>query len=242
MNICLFGGTFNPIHKGHLVVARAAVETQGLERVIFVPTALSPFKLGEATVAYHHRFAMVALATSGDEDFTVSDLEAPLGNSVGPNYSIDTVRRVRKGLRRSDRLLLLLGADSWAGIAKWKEADSLLRECEIVVVSRPGYPLEDIVAALPEGTRRRGQAAQKRRGGQTLIFGDVTIHVLNEVKVPVSSTEIRNAVSAKKPVVKYVHPMVAEYIRKTGIYSGNSQDASGISALSSRKKPKVLQS
>lgn len=222
MNICLFGGTFDPIHKGHLAIAGAAAQRFGLRKIIFVPAATSPFKQAQTTAPYHHRLAMIALATAGERNFRISDFEAPKRRPSGPNYSIDTVRHFRKTLDHSDRLFFLTGADSFSAIAKWKNPESLLRECEFIVVSRPGYSLADIAAALPDSIRPNPRvlpAVKKQARGTTMIFGEVTLNVLGNVKVPISSTQIRGAIAARKSLSKYLEASVAEYIKKNGLYS-----------------------
>src|SRR5512146_1773609 len=101
MNIALFGGTFDPVHRGHLAVARAAQQRFGLKRVYFVPANVPPHKQGRALASYYDRFAMLALATAGEKCFIPSALEAP-ELVEGPSYSIDTVRRLRQRLNKSD--------------------------------------------------------------------------------------------------------------------------------------------
>ena len=104
MNIALFGGTFDPIHRGHVVVARAAIAKFGLKQVWFVPADIPPHKQKTPITSFHHRYAMVALALAGETDLVPSLLEArdPDASDGKPSYSIDTVRRVKKSLRKSD--------------------------------------------------------------------------------------------------------------------------------------------
>ena len=153
MNIGLFGGTFDPIHHGHLALARAAQERFELGRIYFVPANIPPHKHRQALTSYFHRYAMVVLATMGEKAFVPSLLEAPEAAaavevnrkdqsppaSPRPNYTIDTVRRLRQTLKKSDRLFLLIGMDAFQDIAKWHEAEALFRECEFIVASRPGF-------------------------------------------------------------------------------------------------------
>ena len=152
MNIGLLGGTFDPIHHGHLALARAAKERFELGRIYFVPANVPPHKQSRAVTAYFHRYAMVALATMGEKAFIPSGLEAPgaaapapgvKGRAAkdpgeGPNYSIDTVHRLKESLKKSDRLFFLIGMDAFSEIAHWHQAEALFRECEFIVASRPG--------------------------------------------------------------------------------------------------------
>src|SRR5437763_7555980 len=128
MNIGLFGGTFDPIHKGHLALARAARERCKLSRIYFVPANIPPHKQRQPLLPFAHRFAMIALATAQEKDFVVSLLEAPeeceggtkkQTRSAKPNYTIDTVKRLKQSLKKIDRLFLLIGIDAFADIAKW---------------------------------------------------------------------------------------------------------------------------
>src|ERR1700674_5657221 len=141
MNIGLFGGTFDPIHRGHLALARAARERCKLSRVLFVPANVPPHKQRQPLLAFPHRYAMIALATAQEKDFAPSLLEAPEdfeAASAGkdkkrggqPNYTIDTVRGIKRSFKASDRLFLLIGIDAFAEIAKWHQAEELFRECE----------------------------------------------------------------------------------------------------------------
>jgi len=168
MNIGLLGGTFDPIHHGHTALARAAKERFELGRIHFVPASVPPHKQSRAVTPYFHRYAMVVLATMGEKAFVPSVLEAPgtatthasgaknrAGKEVvsGANYSIDTVKRLKESLKKSDRLFFLIGMDAFSEIAHWHQAEALFRECEFIVASRPGYSLADVANALPEKIR-----------------------------------------------------------------------------------------
>jgi nicotinate-nucleotide adenylyltransferase len=234
MNIGLFGGTFDPIHRGHLALARAARERFNLSRVLFVPANVPPHKQRQPLLAFPHRYAMVALGTAQEKDFTPSLLEAPEdsdGGSTGkekektrtakPNYTIDTVKRLKQSFKKADRLFLLLGIDAFADIAKWHQAEALFRECEFVVASRPGFSLADVANALPVSLRPRVEVTRpfhKQAATGDLVLKGVTIHLLDEVYQPTSSTVIREAAAASKPLARFVEPAVVDYINKMGLY------------------------
>jgi nicotinate-nucleotide adenylyltransferase len=234
MNIGLFGGTFDPIHRGHLALARSARERCKLSRILFVPANIPPHKQAQPLSAFAHRYAMIALATGQEKDFTPSLLEAPEDFESGtprkekaraeqPNYTIDTVKRLKPSLKKADRLFLLIGIDAFADIAKWHQAEMLFRECEFVVASRPGFSLADVANALPASLRPRQEVTRpfhKQAAAGDLVLSGVTIHLLNEVYQPVSSTAIRQAVAAGKPLGRFVEPLVADYIKKMGLYKG----------------------
>jgi nicotinate-nucleotide adenylyltransferase len=233
MNIGLFGGTFDPIHKGHMALARAAKERCGLGWIYFVPANIPPHKREQPLASYFDRYAMVALATREDKDFVPSRLEAPNEfalagarkksglDSAGANYSIDTVRRLKETLKKADRLFFLIGIDAFDEIAKWHEAESLFRECEFIVASRPGYSLADVANALPERLRPKAAATKpfaKQPAYGDLILPGVSVHLLQNVHENVSATAIRDAVAAQRPLTRFVDPVVAEYIKKMGLY------------------------
>jgi len=234
MNIGLFGGTFDPIHRGHLALAVAARERCKLSRILFVPANVPPHKQAQPLSEFAHRYAMIALATEQERAFEPSLLEAPedcegSGSSKGgtkkslekANYTIDTVKRIKQSLKRSDRLFLLIGIDAFADIAKWHESEALFRECEFVVASRPGFSLADVANALPASLRPRQEVTRpfhKQEARGELVLSGVTVHLLDQVYQPVSSTAIRQAVAAGKSLARFVEPAVADYIKKTGLY------------------------
>lgn len=138
------GGTFDPIHLGHLRAAETAREALGLERVAFVPASVPPHRPPPASSG-RDRFAMIALATAGQPAFVVSDAEL---DRPGPSYTVDTLRAWRRD-RPSDEIVLLLGSDAFAEMKGWREADAVLELCRVAVVQRPGdRPLPDDASRL----------------------------------------------------------------------------------------------
>jgi nicotinate-nucleotide adenylyltransferase len=233
MNIGLFSGTFDPIHLGHLALAQAAKERFTLGRIYFAPTGNPPHKQKQPLAAFDHRYAMVVLATMAEKTFVPSLLEAPgLPSSVpgggkkavpAPevNYSIDTVQRLKSTLKKADRLFFLIGIDAFNDIAKWHQAEALFRECPFIVASRPGYSLADVANALPEKLRPKAAVTKpftKQPAKGDLVLPGVTVHLLDGVQQSVSATAIRDAVSGKHSLGKFVDPEVGEYIRKMGLY------------------------
>jgi nicotinate-nucleotide adenylyltransferase len=234
MNIGLFGGTFDPVHRGHLALARAALEHYKLHRIHFVPAHIPPHKQQQPLSPFVHRFAMLALATAAEKAFVPSMLEAPdesvppvrkqrgeKSENDKPNYTIDTVRRLKKSFKAADKLFLLIGMDAFAEIAQWHEAEALFRECEFVVASRPGYSLADVANALPESLRPRPEVTrpfQKQAAAGDLVLKGVTIHLMADLHQPASATAIRQAAAAGKPLGRFVDAPVGEYIKKIGLY------------------------
>jgi len=234
MNLALFGGTFDPVHRGHIALARAALTQYKLHRIYFVPANIPPHKQRQPLTPFVHRFAMLALATAEEKSFVPSLLEAPEENVVPikkqarPNYTIDTVRRLKQSLKKSDRLFLLIGMDAFADIAKWHESEALFRECEFVVAGRPGYSLADVANALPESLRPRPEVTRpfaKQPATGDLVLPGATIHLLGDLHQPAAATAIRQAAAAGKPLGRWLDPLVAEYIRKMGLYRVPSRES-----------------
>ncbi len=247
MNIGLFGGSFDPIHRGHLALAQAAASRYSLRQVLFVPANVPPHKQKQPLTAFIHRYAMVALGTQDERGFVPSLLESPefdpphvgtaapstssgqaLGrpagrSSVAVNYSIDTVRRLKQTLKKSDRLFFLIGMDAFRDIAKWREAHALLAECDFIVASRPGYSLRDVAESLPEDLRPPAAVTRpfhKQPAKGDLVLPGVTLHLLEGVQQSVSATAIRAAAAQGKPLARWLDARVADYVRKHGLYRG----------------------
>ena len=242
MNIGLFGGSFDPIHRGHLALAQAAARRYALQQVLFVAANVPPHKQKTPLTAFIHRYAMVALATQDDKRWVPSLLEAPewtdglappggrTNASVptwvapmagGANYSIDTVRRLKQTLKKADRIFFLIGMDAFKDIAKWREAGALLGECEFIVASRPRYSLREVAESLPEDLRPSAAVIRpfhKQPARGDLVLPGVTLHLLEGVHQSVSATAIRAAAAQGKPLARWLDPRVADYIRKHRLY------------------------
>jgi nicotinate-nucleotide adenylyltransferase len=214
VNIALFGGTFDPIHTGHLEAARVAARQFRLDRVLFVPTGNPPHKVRDRLTAFPQRFAMVALACAKDPRFIPSLLEAPTADRR-MQYSIDTVRAARRLLAARDRLFFLIGADAFLDLPLWKDYQRLLDLVNFIVVSRPGFDsnafrnvIPPDLLALASGVKEPG----------TVRLRHTRLHVLRGVNVPVAARDIRDAIEAGKRVTGLVPPLVEQYIVKEGLY------------------------
>ncbi len=218
MNIGFFGGSFDPIHRGHLALAEAAASRHSLRQVLFVPANVPPHKQKQPLTAFIHRYAMVALATQDERGFVPSLLESA---SVGANYSIDSVRRLKQTLKKSDRLFFLIGIDAFRDVAQWHEARALLAECDFIVASRPGFSLRDVAESLPEDLRPPAAVTRpfhKQPAKGDLVLPGVTLHLLEGVNQNISATAIRAAAAQGKPLARWLDPRVADYVRKHGLY------------------------
>jgi len=238
MKVAFFGGTFDPVHRGHLAVARAAADKFGLDRIYFAPADIPPHKQKRKLVDFQHRFAMLALATADDKRFVPSLLDAHTG---APSYSIDTVRRLKTMLKKTDKLYFLIGMDAFKDIASWRQPEELFAECEFIVASRPGFSLTQVCAVLPQSLRPsvatiKQRSLRMRQNGHStatkspvahqasaenghVILPGVTVHLLPDVHERVSSTQIRAAAAKSvKQLSRYVPLDVAEYVRKERLY------------------------
>jgi nicotinate-nucleotide adenylyltransferase len=228
MNIGLFGGTFDPVHKGHLTLARAAAERFHLGKIYFIPASMPPHRQDECITAFHDRYAMLALATVSEKRFLPSMAEAP-AEQDHLSFTIDTVRRFKQAVDRRDHLFFIIGIDAFLQVASWHRSEDLLREVDFIVVSRPGFSMADVADALPRSLRPPAavvKAFRKSPAKGTLALGNTMIHILDEVKSRVSATETRRAAAGGKSLVRFVEPLVAEYIKKMGLYKagGRKQD------------------
>ena len=187
MRLAIYGGTFDPIHNAHLAVAREAAARFDLDRVWLVPAERPPHKHGVTHAPYADRFAMVELACRGEAKLEASRLEQGTASS----YSIDTIEKVRARLASGDTLFFVIGADAFAEIESWRRWRDVLRAVEFIVVSRPGHRYE-----VPLGA---------------------TVHRLETVDLPVSSSEIRQKLAAGDDRVE-VPAAVLAYIRARGLY------------------------
>jgi nicotinate-nucleotide adenylyltransferase len=169
---------------------------------------------------------MLALATANEKAFVPSLLEAPENDESSrkkdkPNYTVETIKRLKQSFKNSDRLFLLIGMDAFAEIAKWHQAEALFPDCEFIVAGRPGYSLADVANALPEKLRPRPEVTKpfhKQVATGDLVLPGVNIHLLEDLRQPASATAIRQAAAAGKPLGRFVEPAIADYIRKMGLY------------------------
>jgi len=141
----------------------------------------------------------------------------------GVNCSIDTVRRLKPTLKKSDRLFFLIGIDAFRDVAKWREARALLAECDFIVASRPGYSLRDVAESLPEDLRPAAAVTRpfhKQPAKGDLVLPGVALHLLEGMNQSASATAIRTAAAQGKPLGRWLDPPVADYIRKHGLYRG----------------------
>jgi nicotinate-nucleotide adenylyltransferase len=216
--LALYGGTFDPVHLGHLEVARKVSELFEIEEVLFVPAQVAPHKLSREVTAPIHRYAMLALATQSDPAALVStfELDAP-----DRRYTVDTIAHFQSCFEAATDLFFIMGADSWSEITTWRDWERLLMMTNHIVVTRPGYDVND----RHVNSVTRDRIVDLRLPGadlKTLLpeAGGNRIFVTDVVMKDISATEIRQAAKEDRfaDLIDLVPQPVAEYIRKYKIY------------------------
>ena len=200
MRIGILGGTFDPPHIGHLVIAEEALEKLQLERVYFVPAQQPPHKLGELISPFADRVAMLQLALNANPAFTLSLIEA---NRPGPSYTVDTLRELRREFPPEAELFFVMGLDSLANLPTWYHPHELIELCQLAVLSRPGYTVDlDALEARIPGLRSR------------VVF-------IPAPELDISSTELHARVRAGHSIQYMVPKEVARYIAEHRLYKNS---------------------
>jgi nicotinate-nucleotide adenylyltransferase len=192
--IGVMGGTFDPIHLGHLLAAEEARWQFDLDRVVFVPAG-RPWQKPVGVTPPEDRYLMTVLATASNPAFTVSRLEI---DHPGPTYTVDTLRRLRAEQTDDTRLYFIIGADAVLQILSWKEPDQVLAQAEFIAATRPGFDLDRLVSQVPGATDR--------------------IHLMKIPALAISASDIRARVARGAPIQYLVPDGVARYIHEHGLY------------------------
>ncbi|HEV2803250.1 MAG TPA: nicotinate-nucleotide adenylyltransferase [Pyrinomonadaceae bacterium] len=221
--IALYGGSFDPVHDGHVAVARELLKLFALDEVLFIPAHVAPHKRRSVQPASPlHRYAMLALATMDDERLRVSTVE--LDEPEKP-YTVETIARLKTDAPDA-RFLFVMGADSWEEITTWREWERLLRLTSHVVVTRPGYELQ--TGHVTEEARgrivdlRQGEAAGESNSRPVELTEESKIYFTDAVQLEIASSDIRRALreagdEQQAGSIKVPQP-VAEYIKKYRLY------------------------
>lgn len=197
--IGIFGGTFDPIHYGHLILADQARYEADLSSVIFVPTKSSPFKLNRETAHVTHRYRMVSQAIKGNPYFTISNVEM---ESEKVSYTVHTLRKFRSMLGEGAELCFITGTDAFLGIRYWSQSEELLQDYSFIVGSRPGYQetaLDELITQLRQERECR-------------------IYKVHMTEVDISSTDIKAKLQSGRPVRYLLPDSVMEYIDSCQLY------------------------
>lgn len=196
MRVAMLGGTFDPVHLGHLIGAQAAAEQLQLDRVLFVPAANPPHKMKVPITPAEHRVAMLERALAGNERFSLYLDEI---TRSGRSYTIDTVRRYRQSeLKEADELFFIVGGDNLAELHTWNDWDALCREVKFIVLAREGF-------------RQDNESLAKNLGRSEILWVEMPL-------IGISATGIRKSCASGKPIRYLVSDPVAEYIESRGLY------------------------
>lgn len=218
LKVGLFGGSFNPLHTGHLRAAEDVRETLGLDKVIFIPSSIHPVKNDKNIIDAKYRLKMLELATKGVEEFEVSDVEM---NRPGPSYTIDTLKYFKNNFKNY-KLFFILGTENLAKIDTWKDYNELFKYSDFAVVIRPGFNFSNIKDIIPGVLAKQFKLSEKtdyktvykHSGGNNLIFFKIK-------GIRISSTTLRKIVKSGKSIKYFVPDSVNKYIIKNKLYSGD---------------------
>ena len=199
MNIGVLGGTFDPIHIGHLVVADEVTARLGLAEVLFVPAGQPWLKANTCILAAEHRLQMVRLAIAGKPRYRLSTLEV---ERAGPTYTVDTIRELGQKLSADDELFFVLGWDNLIDLPRWHQPSQLISMCRLVAVPRVGYPVPDLDSldeAIPGLSKR--------------------VIMMDKPEIDISASVIRERVALGLPISHLVPEAVDKYIRQHNLYA-----------------------
>jgi nicotinate-nucleotide adenylyltransferase len=242
--VAFFGGSFDPPHQGHLAVARAARAALALDTILFAPVGAQPLKPQGSTASFEDRVAMTRLAIAGEAGFAVSLIDAPKPSAF-PNYTLETLLRLRAELPPDGALFCLMGADSFLGLRRWHRAAEIPFVAPLIIASRPGQALDDLRAALPPGLgmelapnlipNAQGPTASaievrccllRNPAGETAPF-----YLLPGLHIEISASQIRDLIrqqvqdasegsitQSKVPQLRVLPIAVLDYIRSHGLY------------------------
>jgi nicotinate-nucleotide adenylyltransferase len=207
--IGLLGGTFDPVHYGHLQLAKSALEECNLDKVVFIPSAQPPHKKGASITPFKHRLAMLTLAGACKNRFECDAIEETLPK---PSYTIDTLRQLRKQYDDQHCLYFMIGADAFLDILTWKSHREILHSVNIILSRRKGYDAEHLIMLL----ENLGYTASN--GLWHGNDGNKSIYILEKIPDCLSSSVIRAMINKGEPVQEYLPEPVMEYIQKNKLY------------------------
>lgn len=225
--IGILGGTFDPIHYGHLDLAGAAESALGLTETIFITANIPPHRLQPVASSYH-RFAMAALAIGDHERWRVSDLELGIGR---PSFTTGTLQHFHDRGFAATELCFLTGADAFAEIESWKDFPAIIERAHFVVVSRPGFPVAEMAARLPALARRMVGPSDVATRATPSIF------LIDAPTANVSATAIRQRSAKGESIAGLVPPAVGQHIERHALYSISITGTTGEAGTGAHRAP-----
>lgn len=200
MRLGFFGGSFDPPHVGHLAAARRAADAFALDVVLLAPVASQPLKPSGPVASFQDRLEMVRLVCTADPRLQASEIDAPLATGQ-PNYTVDTLARLRARVSPDAQIFSIIGADAFAGFRQWRSPEALLEAAEWILLARPGTSPEALLHNL------NFSAAEASR-----------VHLIPDLNEPASATEIRKRLAAGDACEEWLTPDVRNYIRQHRLY------------------------
>lgn len=212
--IAFYGGSFDPLHCGHLTIARKLIEIFQLDEFVFIPAFHAPHKKDKIPTSAFHRFAMLALATNAEEKIKISKMELDVPHKP---YTFETLTRLKKELRNT-QIFFVMGADSWTEITTWREWEKVLMLVNIIVVTRPDYEIG--FTHVTNKIRERIIDLRKTENASEIRNPKSKIYLTDAVQMDISATEIRKKISEKQTDWRELVPQeVAKYVEKYNLYN-----------------------
>lgn len=213
MNVGLFGGTFNPIHCGHLRSADEICSAFALDRIYFIPSASPPHKQHDDIAPVPHRYKMVELAVADNPAFVASRIEI---ERSGPSYSVDTIRTFGAGLK-STSIAFIIGMDAFCEMHTWREYREIPRLCDLIVTSRPGFPTPAIEDLLPVALRSAFWYDSSKHRYQHDSGHTLTLYTINGLQI--SASAVRENIQLGHSLHRQIPPAVSAYITEHDLYT-----------------------
>jgi len=211
--IGILGGTFNPIHKGHLKVAQTVIKKFHLDQILFIPSYIPPHKEKKNILSPVHRFRMVKLATAGYPNFIPSRIEI---DAQEKSYSIITVRKIKE-LNPESLIFFILGIDAFLEIDTWKDYFELIEECSFIVISRPGFNLKDAEGVM--GGKYKERMVEIRSAIKEEHMDYYNFFLFPMSSLDIASSDLREKIKKGKSIHGLVPENVEKYIKENRLYS-----------------------